>query len=156
MLGIGDLFKYWLKKAPILLQPRKGEIPSLELPGKKAWIERLPRGVIGVISPWNFPVSLPMRSLVPALLAGNGVLLKPSEITPLTGEWLVARLRESLGDIVDVMPGAGVAGAALVESLPDMVVLPDRREPAAESPSLAPNAAFPAKSNWAAKIAQLC
>jgi len=122
VLGIGDLFKYWLKKAPVLLQPRKGEIPSLELPGKKAWVERLPRGVIGVISPWNFPVSLPMRSLIPALLAGNGVLLKPSEITPLTGEWLVARLRESLGDIVDVMPGAGEAGAALVEAQPDMVV----------------------------------
>jgi len=122
VLGVADLFAYWCDRGPALLAPRKGHVPSLEMPGKKATIERLPRGVVAVISPWNFPVSLPMRTLVPALLAGNGVVLKPSECTPKTGAWLVERLRTSLGGIVQVLPGAGDAGAALVEAGPDMVV----------------------------------
>jgi acyl-CoA reductase-like NAD-dependent aldehyde dehydrogenase len=122
VLGVADLFAYWCKKGPKLLEPRKGDVPKLEMPGKKAWIERLPRGVIGIISPWNFPVALPMRTIVPALLAGNGVVLKPSEVTPRTGAWLVGKLRESLGGILDVLEGDGSAGAALVEAGPDMIV----------------------------------
>lgn len=122
VLGVADLFAYWCDRGPALLAPRKGHVPSLEMPGKKATIERLPRGVVGVISPWNFPVSLPMRTLVPALLAGNGVVLKPSECTPRTGAWLIQRLAASLGGIVQVLQGAGEAGAALIEAQPDMVV----------------------------------
>ncbi len=122
VLGVADLFGYWCKKGPKLLEPRKGDVPALELPGKKAIVERLPRGVVGVISPWNFPVALPMRTVVPALLAGNGVVLKPSEVTPRTGAWLVARLRESLGGVIDVLEGDGTAGAALVTSGVDMIV----------------------------------
>ncbi|MSP90865.1 MAG: aldehyde dehydrogenase family protein [Myxococcales bacterium] len=122
VLGVADLFHYWCRKAPHLLAPRKGEIPALDLPKKTAWIERVPRGVVACISPWNFPVALPMRTLVPALAAGNGVVLKPSEWTPRSGVWLVERLRESLGGVVDVLEGDGAAGAALVEAGPDHVV----------------------------------
>jgi len=122
VLGVADLFSYWCRKGPELLAPRKGDVPVLELPGKKAVIERLPRGVVAVISPWNFPVALPMRTIVPALLAGNGVILKPSEFTPETGRWLVERLRATLGDVIAVLEGDGTAGAALIEAAPDMVV----------------------------------
>lgn len=122
VVGVGDLFGYWCKHGPAQLQPRKGMIPTLEMPKKQAWIDRLPRGVIACISPWNYPVALPMRTLLPALLAGNGVVLKPSEVTPLTGVWLVEQLQLALGPVVSVLTGDGSAGAALVEALPDMVV----------------------------------
>lgn len=122
VLGVGDLFGYWCSHGPAQLAPRKGLVPRLEMPGKQARIERLPRGVVACISPWNYPISLPMRTIVPALLAGNGVVLKPSEVTPQTGAWLVARLREVLGDVVGLVAGDGAAGAALVAARPDLVV----------------------------------
>ncbi len=122
VLAIGDIFSYWLRKGPDLLKPRKGDVPSLEMPGKKAWIERVPRGVVVCISPWNFPVQLPMRTVAPTLLAGNGLILKPSEVTPRSGAWLVARIREVIGPVIDVMEGDGAAGAALIEAMPDAVV----------------------------------
>lgn len=122
VVGVGDLFGYWCKHGPAQLQARKGRIPTLEMPKKQAWVERLPRGVVACISPWNYPVALPMRTLIPALLAGNGVVLKPSEVTPRTGVWLVEQLQLALGPVVAVLPGDGTAGAALVEAGPDMVV----------------------------------
>ncbi len=122
VLGVADLFAYWCKYGPGLLRPRKGKVPSLEMPGKTAWVERLPRGVVVCISPWNYPISLPMRTIVPALLAGNAVVLKPSEITPGTGRWLVDAMHTVLGDVIGVADGDGEMGAALVEAGPDQVV----------------------------------
>ncbi len=122
VLGVADLFAYWCERGPELLKPRKGLVPMLDMPGKKARVERQPRGVVALITPWNYPVAIPMRTIVPALLAGNTVALKPSEFTPRCAAWLVERLRASLGPVVDILLGAGEAGAALVEAGPDMVV----------------------------------
>lgn len=122
VLGIGDLFAYWCKHGPSQLAPRTGLIPALEMPGKKAQVHRVPRGVVACISPWNYPVSLPMRTIVPALLGGNAVVLKPSEVTPRSGMWMVAKLQEVLGDVIVGLDGDGAAGAALVQALPDLVV----------------------------------
>ncbi len=122
VLGIAQLFDYWCKSGPGYLEPRKGQVPFLDMPGKKARVERVPRGVVAVISPWNYPASLPMRSILPALLAGNTVVLKPSEVTPQSGVWLVEHLRASLGPVIGVMSGAGEAGAALIDANPDMVI----------------------------------
>ncbi|MBM4342456.1 MAG: aldehyde dehydrogenase family protein [Deltaproteobacteria bacterium] len=122
VLGVGDLVAYWCKHGPGQLAPRKGLVPALELPGKKAVVHRVPRGVVACISPWNYPVSLPMRTIVPALLGGNAVVLKPSEITPRSGAWLVQALHARLGDVVTLLEGDGAAGAALVEAGPDLVV----------------------------------
>ena len=121
VVGVADLFAYWTKHGPAMLVPRKGRIPALDMPGKTAVVEREPRGVIAVISPWNYPVSLPMRVIVPALLAGNGVVLKPSEHTPRSGRWIVDKLREHVGEAIAVMDGDRAAGAALIEAKPDMV-----------------------------------
>lgn len=121
VLGVADLFSYWCKHGPAMLAPRRARIPALDMPGKKGWVEREARGVVAVISPWNYPVALPMRVIVPALLAGNGVVLKPSEHTPRSGRWLVERLRAQLGPLVGLVEGAGEAGAALVDAVPDMV-----------------------------------
>ncbi len=122
VLGVADLFAYWCKHGPAMLEPRKGLVPQLDMPGKKARVERQPRGVVALITPWNYPVAIPMRTIVPALLAGNTVALKPSEHTPECGRWLVNKLRASLGPVIDIVEGAGEAGAALVEAGPDMVV----------------------------------
>lgn len=121
VLGVADLFAYWCSRGPAHLARRKARIPSLEMPGKTGWIEREARGVIGVISPWNYPVALPMRVIVPALLAGNTVVFKPSEFTPRSGAWLVEKLRAHLGDVIAVLEGDGAAGAALVEARPDLI-----------------------------------
>lgn len=122
VVGVADLFAYWCKFGPDMLRPRQGRIPKLEMPGKRAWIERRPLGVVAVISPWNFPVAIPMRNLLPALMAGNGVVLKPSELTPGCGRWLVEQLQAALGPVVGLLEGDGAAGEALIEAEPDMVV----------------------------------
>lgn len=121
VVGVGDLFTYWCQHGPGHLAPRKARISMLDMPGKKGRVEREPVGVVGVISPWNYPVALPMRVMVPALLAGNAVVFKPSEHTPRCGVWMVERLREHLGDVVQVLEGDGAMGAALVEARPDVI-----------------------------------
>jgi len=79
---------------------------------------REPLGVVAVIAPWNFPMPIAAWGVAPALAAGNTVILKPAEQTPLTAQYL-ARLGREAGlppDVFQVLPGAGpVAGARLVE-----------------------------------------
>ena len=78
----------------------------------RGWIEYVPRGVVGVISPWNSPFFLPMISVVTALAAGCTVVLKPSEITPLTGELigdLVAETGFPTDSVVEIQ-GEGDTG----------------------------------------------
>ena len=70
-------------------QSRKVKLSPIEFPGKKAVVEAMPRGVVGIISPWNYPLMQCYRPIFHALMAGNGVVLKPSEYTPRTGAWLV-------------------------------------------------------------------
>jgi alpha-ketoglutaric semialdehyde dehydrogenase len=95
-----------------------GETVPSELPRKLSMTLRHPIGIVGLITPWNFPIAIPTWKLWPALLAGNCVVLKPAEDTPLCAQ----RLLELLIDaglppgVVNVMQGLGEeAGAALVE-----------------------------------------
>lgn len=84
---------------------------------KRVRITEEPFGVVGVISPWNYPLMLASAITLPALLAGNGVLLKPSEFTTLTGLFIGDLLYEAgvPRDLVHVLPGARLTGAALIE-----------------------------------------
>jgi aldehyde dehydrogenase (NAD+) len=92
--------------------------PSL-IPGKENRVYRVPVGVVGVISPWNFPFHLSMRSVAPALGAGNGVVLKPASNTPVTGGTLLGAIFEEAGvpdGLLNVVPGSGSdIGDAIVE-----------------------------------------
>ncbi len=89
----------------------------INFPKKRARIDLVPRGVIGVIAPWNFPVAGLYRSVIPALLLGNAVLLKPSEYTPRTSAWFVEHLaRELPFGVAQVIQGDGTVGAALVDA----------------------------------------
>jgi benzaldehyde dehydrogenase (NAD) len=92
-----------------------GEIlPSV--PGRLSLARRRPLGVIGVISPFNFPLYLAMRAVAPALALGNAVVLKPDPRTAVCGGFVIARLFELAGlpaGLLHVVPGDGVAGAAI-------------------------------------------
>ncbi|HWV39145.1 MAG TPA: aldehyde dehydrogenase family protein [Vulgatibacter sp.] len=83
-----DLFSFWARKGALLLQGTDVPIDPLTFPGKRGVVERVPRGVVGAITPWNFPLMLPLRTVVPALLAGNAVVLKPSEHGARAGAFL--------------------------------------------------------------------
>ncbi|MFN3525859.1 MAG: aldehyde dehydrogenase family protein, partial [Paracoccus sp. (in: a-proteobacteria)] len=89
-----------------------GAILPVDRPGKEARVYRKPVGVIGVISPWNFPLHLSNRSVAPALALGNAVVLKPASDTPVTGGLLLARIYEEAGlppGLLNVVIGSGAA-----------------------------------------------
>ena len=123
VLPTADVVGYWTKVIAELLDPTEVEIDAMAYPGKAGTITREARGVVGVIMPWNFPVALPLRTLVPAVLAGNAVVFKPSEVTPRSGE-MVAKLFAGLvpEGLVQLVQGGGDVGAALAEADVDLVV----------------------------------
>ena len=89
----------------------------VSFPGKRAYIEQIPRGVIGVIAPWNFPIAGLYRAVYPALLSGNGVVIKPSEYAPLTTQWFGDALAAELpAGLVATVHGDGAQGAALIDA----------------------------------------
>ncbi len=91
------LVKEIIKEAATFPLRMTGEIFPSAVPGKENRLYRIPVGVVGVISPFNFPFFLTMRSVAPALGAGNGVVLKPHDDTPITGGTLVAKMFEAAG-----------------------------------------------------------
>ncbi|HEY1955965.1 MAG TPA: aldehyde dehydrogenase family protein [Polyangiaceae bacterium] len=123
VLPSGDVVDFWCKSIEEMLAASPVELDALAYPGKSGAIERAPRGVVAVIMPWNFPVALPLRTIVPALLAGNAVVFKPSEVSPRAGK-LVADLFEGVvpKGVLGLVQGGGDAGAALCEADVDLVV----------------------------------
>jgi acyl-CoA reductase-like NAD-dependent aldehyde dehydrogenase len=114
-LGPLDAVGAWGRVVERGTKRRVVRLNPISFPGKSAWVDYVPRGVVGVIAPWNFPVAGLYRPVLPALLTGNGVVVKPSEYTPRTSGWLIARLAAELPDgLVSVVQGDGRAGAALV------------------------------------------
>lgn len=88
----------------------EGRILPAGLPHQESRVYREPVGVVGVISPWNFPFHLSMRSVIPALALGNAVVLKPASDTPVTGGLLLAKILEEAGvpaGLFNVVVGAG-------------------------------------------------
>ncbi|WP_028227908.1 benzaldehyde dehydrogenase [Paraburkholderia ferrariae] len=104
-----------LHEAATLPSRSQGEVlPSS--PGRLSLARRRPLGVVGVISPFNFPLYLAMRAVAPALALGNAVILKPDPRTAVCGGFVIARLFELAGlpaGVLQVLPGDGAAGAAL-------------------------------------------
>ncbi|KAF1054487.1 MAG: 4-hydroxybenzaldehyde dehydrogenase (NADP(+)) [Stenotrophomonas maltophilia] len=96
-----------------------GRIVDSNVPGKESRVYRSAIGVVGVISPWNFPLHLTQRSLAPALALGNAVVVKPASDTPVCGGLLLARIFEEAGlpaGVLSVTVGAGgEIGDAFVE-----------------------------------------
>lgn len=111
-----DFLNYWSGRAPKDLADEKRPLHGYLKPLKKLIVHYKPLGVVGVITPWNGPFALAMNSTVQALLAGNAVILKPSEVTPHSSAWAVKILQEAgvPEDVVQVLYGDGETGAALV------------------------------------------
>lgn len=94
-----------------------GHLVSSEVAAKDSYIVRKPKGVVGIITPWNFPMAVPLWGILPSLLAGNTVVFKPSEETPGCGHRLAELIHEAgfPAGVFNVVHGAGeVAGDALV------------------------------------------
>jgi succinate-semialdehyde dehydrogenase/glutarate-semialdehyde dehydrogenase len=108
----------WIARAGVeLLADEKIPMPQLFLKTKRSAFTYEPLGVIGVISPWNYPWSIPFGEVALALMAGNGVVLKPASLTPLIGE-RIARVFDRAGvpeGLVRVLHGPGT-GSAVVSS----------------------------------------
>jgi acyl-CoA reductase-like NAD-dependent aldehyde dehydrogenase len=96
---------------------------SVFVKGKKLVLRYRPLGLVGVIGPWNYPLTNSFGDCIPALAAGNSVILKPSEITPLTSLLLADGLRECglPEDVLQIATGRGPTGEALVDAV-DMIM----------------------------------
>ena len=118
-----DMARFLARKAPRLLAPHRFTPGNAAMWRKRVEVRREPFGIVGVISPWNYPFMLAAGLTLPAVAAGNGVLLKPSEFTPSCGVLLGELLVEAgvPAGLVQVLPGDGRTGAALVESDIDKV-----------------------------------
>jgi len=119
-----DVLTFYAKQARRFLKPQRVK-PHL-LRNKKVTVHYQPRGVIGMITPWNFPLILTIGEAVPALAAGNAVVIKPSEWTPLIAKRGAEILREVFSshdlpvDILQIVNGYGETGGALVDEA-DMI-----------------------------------
>jgi benzaldehyde dehydrogenase (NAD) len=113
-LVLGELWE----AAALPTQPIGQLLPTSEA-GRQSIARRVPLGVVGVISPWNFPQILSVRAVAPALALGNAVVLKPDVQTAVSGGVLIARLFELAGlpeGVLHVLPGDAEPGAALAEN----------------------------------------
>ncbi|PYS71750.1 MAG: aldehyde dehydrogenase [Acidobacteria bacterium] len=119
-----DLMHYFASNTAKLLQPTTIDIGQYGLMGRSSQVVYKPLGVIGIISPWNFPWATPLDEVVMALMAGNAAIVKPSELTSLTALKIAdvfrqARLPEGL---LEVLTGDGSTGAALIDSPVDKIM----------------------------------
>ncbi|WP_053947766.1 aldehyde dehydrogenase family protein [Halolamina sediminis] len=113
-------------EAATLPRRMKGETAESNIPGKENRLYREPKGVVTVISPWNFPLNLSMRAVAPAIAAGNSVVLKPSTNSPITGGLLFAKLLEEAGlpeGVLNVVVGKGSEIGDRVASHPESDVV---------------------------------
>ncbi len=107
IIPLMHLTAYFAKNTERILEPKRINISVFK--NRASYIHYKPRGVVFVISPWNFPLSIPFGEVVMALLAGNGVLLKPASLTPLIALKMAELFRESGldPDLLRVIPGPG-------------------------------------------------
>jgi aldehyde dehydrogenase (NAD+) len=113
-------------EAATLPRRMKGEHAQSNIPGKENIVEREPKGVVTVITPWNFPLNLTLRAVAPAIAAGNSVVLKPASNTPIVGGLLIAELFEDAGlpdGVLNVVTGHGSDIGDRVASHPESDVV---------------------------------
>ena len=115
--------EYWASKGPKILADKRKLAKNRLFVGNSVVTRHVPHGVVGVIGPWNYPFVNSIGDAIPALLAGNAVVLKPASKTPLTS-LLIARGMREVGfpdDVFQVAIGPGAVGGALVDNV-DMIM----------------------------------
>ncbi|HET8639443.1 MAG TPA: aldehyde dehydrogenase family protein [Solirubrobacterales bacterium] len=118
LLPTVDALHWCAKAGPKILADEKVRMSQAFLLSKRSYFSYEPIGVVGVIAPWNYPWSIPFGEVAIALMAGNGVVLKPASLTPLLGE-AIRRVFEKGGlpeGLVRVVHGGGAVGDALARS----------------------------------------
>lgn len=123
VLATADLIKFWEGNARRYLRDEHVPAGSIFAMGRSFTVAHDPLGVVGVIAPWNYPLNLGLGDAIPALVAGNAVVIKPSEITPITTALVVDGLvtdRVVPEYVLQVATGGGETGAALVDAV-DMI-----------------------------------
>ncbi len=118
LLPTVDALHWCAKAGPKILADEKVRMSQSFLMTKKSRFSYEPIGVVGVIAPWNYPWSIPFGEVAIALMAGNGVVLKPASLTPLLGE-AIRRVFEKGGlpeGLIRVVHGGGAVGDALARS----------------------------------------
>ncbi len=139
----------------------EGRILPAGIPGKESRVYRRPAGVVGVISPWNFPLQLSNRSVAPALAVGNAVVLKPASDTPVTGGLLLAKIFEEAGlppGVLSVVVGAGseVGDAFVDHPIPRVISFTGARRSGGASASAAAATSSASAWSWAATARSWC
>jgi len=119
-----DLMHYFAVNTAKLLKPTRIDIGQYGLMGRSSNVIHKPLGVVGIISPWNFPWATPLDEVVMALMAGNAVVVKPSELTPFTALKISEVFEEAQlpSGLLKIVTGDGSTGAALIESGVDKVM----------------------------------
>lgn len=117
VIGPLDQVNAWAAVVREGTRREKASLNPIAFPKKRAYIDHVPRGVVGIIAPWNYPVATLFRSVFPALLAGNAVVIKPSEHASRVEGWMVERLAEVLPpDVLSAVLGGREVGVALIEA----------------------------------------
>ncbi|HUR97172.1 MAG TPA: aldehyde dehydrogenase family protein [Pyrinomonadaceae bacterium] len=119
-----DLMQYFARRTERILKPKRIGIGLYATMGRYSKIVYQPLGVVGIIPAWNYPFSIPLGEAAMALMAGNSVIIKPSELTPLIG-LKIGEILERAGapaNLVQILTGDGRTGAALVDSAPDKIM----------------------------------
>lgn len=115
-----------VKESSSFLTRITGQILPSSVPNKENYVYRTPKGVVGVIGPWNFPFLLTMRSVAPALATGNSVVIKPASDTPVTSGLLIGKIFELAqfpAGLVNVVVGRGseIGDAFVTHPIPSMI-----------------------------------
>jgi len=114
-LGVMANIRAWAALAPTLM-PKADWQQGRAKPNFKHTNDYVPYSLVGVISPWNFPMTLSFIDAIPALLAGAGVIIKPSEVTPRFVDAVIPAIKAAgLSDILTFIQGGGATGAALID-----------------------------------------
>ena len=119
-----DAARFCIENAPELLRPERLRYGNPALRAKSGKVAQEPWGVIGIVSPWNYPFAIPATEILAALAMGNAVVLKPSEFTPMCALELASLLRRAGAPkgTIEVVIGEGPTGAALLASEIDKII----------------------------------
>ncbi len=122
VLSACEFLTYYARHAATFLKDRPISVPNPILRNKKTYLAYQPKGVVGVITPWNYPLLLSMSSIAAALAAGNTVVHKPSEWTPLLATRLDQLAQQALPPgVLGLLSGDGTTGSALLDTAIDHV-----------------------------------